>query len=388
MTRVLIAFDKFKDALTARQACEAAANALRAKHPDWELDLCPLADGGEGFCETLTRAAYGEFEYVSCTGPRGNFVRAPIGYVGADSIKEALRESLKLKNGSRIAIIEMASASGLVLLPSNQRDPWQTSSGGTGELIAAATKGGAETILLGVGGSATNDLGFGALEALGFRFLDSGGVSVSNPVPAAWNRIVRIEAARALHSPRLLIACDVTNPLLGPAGAAATFGPQKGLHPDELPRLEEQAARVSALLCDACGHSHILREVPGTGAAGGFAFGLMVGAKAQLISGFTLVSDWLDLSARINRADLILTGEGRYDATSLAGKGPGALVEAAQRLRKVVHVFAGSVEPTLNLQNFPIHAISPPSMPLAQAIAQTEASLVSAIGSAFHAGPA
>jgi len=380
MTRVLIAFDKFKDALTARQACEAAAKALRAKHPDWELDLCPLADGGEGFCETLTRAAHGEFDYINCSGPRGASVRAPIGYVGGAAVKGNLREKLNLKDDSRIAIIEMASASGLALLPSNQRDPWQTGSRGTGELIAAATKAGVETLLLGVGGSATNDLGFGALEALGFRFLDSGGVSVSTPVPAVWNRVTRIEGARALLLPRLLIACDVTNPLLGPAGAAATFGPQKGLHADKLPRLEEQAARMSALLCDACGQPHTLRENPGTGAAGGFAFGLMVAAKAQLISGFTLVSDWLDLPARIAAADLILTGEGRYDATSLAGKGPGSLVTAARYFGKSVHIFAGSIGPDSTGET---HAITPADMPLNEALRETSDLLEKKIAEIF-----
>lgn len=381
MTRVLIAFDKFKDALTARQACEAAAKALQAKHPDWELDLCPLADGGDGFCETLTRAAHGRFEYLNCTGPRGDSVRASIGYVDTGNLRAGLRSRSNWNGHSRIAIIEMASASGLALLATSQRDPWRTTSRGTGELIAAAAKTGVETVLLGVGGSATNDLGVGALEALGFRFLDSSGVRVSDPVPVSWERIVRIEGSLSL--PRLLIACDVTNPLLGPTGATATFGLQKGLRSDGVPKLEHEATRMSGLLCDACGQRIALREVPGTGAAGGFAFGLMVAAKAELISGFALVSDWLDLPARVAAADLILTGEGRYDATSQSGKGPGSLVETSRRLGKIIHVFAGSIDPSVNSRSFPIHVISPPSLPLAIAIAQTEKSLGSAIAAAF-----
>lgn len=128
MTRVLIAFDKFKDALTARQACDAAASALRTRHPDWQLDLCPLADGGDGFCETLTHTAHGRFESVPCTGPRGNPVKAQFGLVDAAAIPQALRSQLQCGKNTRIAIIEMASASGLALLPDALRDPWHTSS--------------------------------------------------------------------------------------------------------------------------------------------------------------------------------------------------------------------------------------------------------------------
>jgi len=366
MTRVLIAFDKFKDALTAQQACEAAASALGTKHPTWELDLCPLADGGEGFCETLTRAAGGRFDRLHCHGPRDDPVSAPIGYVDAANLPTDLQRSLKCGDNSRLAIIEMASASGLGLLPATLRDPWQTSSRGTGELIAAAAAAGAGTLLLGVGGSATNDLGLGALSALGFRFYDVRGTPVANPVPATWKTIDRIEGSIAL--PRLLIACDVINSLLGPTGATATFGPQKGLRSDDLAEMEFQVSRVSALLCDACDQPHTLREAPGTGAAGGFAFGLMVAAQARLISGFSLVSDWLNLPARIAAADLILTGEGRYDATSLAGKAPGSVVCAAQHLGKPVHVFAGSVGANPNCHTY---AITPVGMPLAEALHRT-----------------
>ena len=381
MTRVLIAFDKFKDALTARQACEMAAKALQATHPGWQLDLCPLADGGDGFCETLTRAAQGRFDPIVCTGPRGNTVNAQIGYVDPVEINQKLRGTLKCPDEGPIAVIEMASASGLALLPLNQRDPWQTSSRGTGELLATAVKTGATTLLLGVGGSATNDLGLGAIEALGFKFYDDRGELVVNPVPTRWEQIVRVEGRILL--PRLLIACDVTNPLLGPTGAAATFGPQKGLREDDLPRLEQQAKRISELLCDACGQSRSLREVPGTGAAGGFAFGLMVAAKAELISGAALVSDWLDLPTRIAAADIVITGEGRFDRTSLTGKGPGALIRAAVNLGKPIHVFAGSIDSVIPLEGLTATAISPSSLPLAETIARTEEFLSRAIAAAF-----
>ncbi len=340
--RVLVAFDKFKRALTAPQACEAAANALRARHPDWQIDLCPLTDGGEGFCETLTGSAGGQLEFREVSGPRsGMSVKAPLGFVAAEKIPAAARPRLGTENF--LAVIDLASASGLELLPRGRRNPWQTTSYGTGELLRAATESGASAILLGVGGSATNDLGFGALAALGFQFLDATGAAIAQPVPATWARIARIDRARARKLPPVFIACDVTNPLLGPRGAAATFGPQKGLRREDLPRLEAQAARLAALLGEACSQPFSRADTPGAGAAGGIAFGLMVAGGATLIAGFDLVSDWLDLPARMAAADLVLTGEGRFDATSLDGKGPGSLVAAARRLGKPAHVFAGSV---------------------------------------------
>ncbi len=381
MTRVLIAFDKFKDALTSREACNAAAQALRRKHPDWQLDLCPLADGGDGFCETLTHAARGRLDYVSCTGPRGLSRKAPVGYISTTALSPALRGMLNCPDDAPLAIIEMATSSGLVLLPMDQRDPWQTSSRGTGELIAAATKAGVGTILLGVGGSATNDLGLGALAALGVKFFDDAGAPVFNPVPASWDRIARLEGPVSL--PALIIACDVTNPLLGPSGATATFGPQKGLQPADLPQLEHQAARLSQLLCTAFQQPHSLVSTPGAGAAGGFAFGLMVAAQARLLSGSTLVSEWLNLPGRIAAADIVLTGEGRFDLTSRSGKGPGSVVEIARRLGKKIHVFAGSLDPTAIGDDCYAHAISPTSLPLTHALPRTGEFLIRAIDSIF-----
>ena len=168
--RVLIAFDKFKDSLTAAQACGAAARALRARHPDWTLDLCPLADGGEGFAELLTAAAGGELRRRPVTGPRGESREAAFGLVEPDRIPRAAWTRLGVPElpaaaGRKVAVVEMAAASGLALVPAAARDPWRATSRGTGELIRAAAETGAAAILLGVGGSATHDLGFGALAA-------------------------------------------------------------------------------------------------------------------------------------------------------------------------------------------------------------------------------
>ena len=380
--RVLIAFDKFKDALTARQASETTADVLRAKHPDWTLDLCPLTDGGEGFTETLTIATSGRLELAEVMGPRGRRIPAPIGYIDQSRIPATARACLAIENReSRIedslAVVGLASASGIELLTRDQRDPWQTTTFGTGELLVRADAKKAGAILLGVGGSATNDLGLGALAALGFKFFAANGTPVAVPTPDTWARISRIEPA-TLDLPPIFIACDVTNPLLGPLGATATFGPQKGLMPADVPRLEAEMGRMAALLCAACGRSLSLADQPGTGATGGFPFGLMVGAGAQLVPGFDLVSAWLDLPARLAAADLVLTGEGRFDATSLAGKGPGSLVREARRLGKTAHVFAGSID-LPSLSGVEGHAITPPGLPLAEALPRTAELLAAAM---------
>ena len=179
-----------------------------------------------------------------------------------------------------------------------------------------------------------------------------------------------------MEIPPIFIACDVTNPLLGPRGATATFGPQKGLRPADVPRSEAAMARMAALLCEACGRPLVLADTPGAGAAGGIAFGLMVACGAQLVPGFELVSDWLDLPARIAAADLVLTGEGRFDATSLAGKAPGSLACAARRLGKPVHVFAGSLDGARDEWH---HIITPAELPLAAALPRTAELLAAAV---------
>jgi len=373
---VLIAFDKFKDALTAAAAAAAAAAALREKHPGWTLDLCPLTDGGEEFCEILTRTSGGELRAITVAGPHGAPVSAPAGFIPWERIPAAARARLPVDHPGTLAVVDLASASGLGLLPPSQRDPWHTATRGTGDLLRFAAQERAGAILLGVGGSATNDLGLGALAALGFRFLDAAGAAIAVPVPATWERISRIDPSGAVPLPPILIACDVTNHLLGPRGATATFGPQKGLRTGDVPLLEAQAARMAALLCEACGRPLALADTPGAGAAGGIAFGLMVAFGARLVPGFDLVSDWLELPARLAAADLIVTGEGRFDATSLAGKGPGSLLREARRLGKSAHVFAGSLGVPEDSAH---HAITPHGLPLAAALPRTAEFLATAV---------
>jgi glycerate kinase len=389
--KILVAFDKFKDSLTALQACEIAARALRGKHPSWTLDLCPLSDGGDGFAEIFTRAAGGQLSRISVVGPRGGRVEAALGLAPPEGIPAAARAMLALPSDPHsdvaprtgpIAVIEMASASGLALLAADRRDPWQATTFGTGQLIRAAAELKAMAIVLGVGGSATNDLGLGALCALGLEFHAADGKNLFSPVPADWPRLASIGGGILGALPPIRIACDVNNPLFGPNGAAAVFGRQKGLKPEDHDRFEAQGRRVAAQLCDFCGQSRSLVERPGTGAAGGIAFGLMVAARARLIPGFPLASTWLDLDARLAAADMVITGEGRFDASSLAGKGPGALAARARELGKPAHVFAGRAGAGGPSENF-LHSITPDGMPLDQALRETAGNLARAVEQSF-----
>ncbi len=386
MTRVLLAFDKFKDALTARAAGEAVATALREQQPGWMLDLAPLADGGEGFATILTQAAKGREVSVTASGPRGSRLSAGFGLVSVAAIPARARAQMQLPAaaapGATVAVIEMAAISGLALLSQDQRDPWQTTTLGTGELMRAAADSGAVAILLGVGGSATNDLGLGALAALGLAFMDAAGRPVHPPVPAEWSRIVRITGGLAAGLPPVYIACDVTNPLLGPRGAAAVYGPQKGLRPADHARLESESARLADLLCRHCGQLPALKDAPGAGAAGGIAFGLMTAAGAKLLPGFDLVSAWLDLENRLAAADIVITGEGRFDESSLEGKGPGAVAARALALGKTVHVFAGQVTAAAR-PGLALHAITPAGVPLAQALREAPQNLTASARAVF-----
>lgn len=370
--RVLLAFDKFKDSLTAREACVAAARGLRAAHPHWQCDLAPLADGGDGFATVLSESVGGERVPVRVHGPRGGLVEAPLGLVPVAALPAAVRARLPALLSApeaRLAVVEMAAASGLALLDPSARDPWHTTSLGTGQLLRAAGELGAAAVLLGVGGSATHDLGLGALAALGFEFRDAGGARLRPPVPATWERIVHLQGEMFPGVPPVFIACDVENPLLGPRGAAAVFGPQKGLRAEDVARLEAASAAMAEKLCQHTGRPRSLVDTPGAGAAGGLPFGLLAAAQATLVPGADLVAEWLRLDERLAAADLVLTGEGRFDASSLGGKGPGMVIARARAAGKRVVAFAGAVDAaaaaTVGIEAW---AISPPDMPLPEAL--------------------
>ncbi len=385
--RVLIAFDKFKDSLTAEEACRIAAKAFREEKRDWIIETAPLTDGGDGFCQILTNSLAGTLLKKNVSDPIFRQVEASIGMVDLSRLESDLRDNLNLPEAGKLAIVEMAQASGLDLLDAEKRDLWRTSSFGTGELLAFAAGEGADAILLGVGGSATNDLGLGALEALGLQFAGSGRKSISQLTPENFSRVTSFSGKIREDLPSILIACDVRNPLLGNNGASAVFGRQKGLRPKDLSRLDEQMEMMAGRLCDYLNVSHDLVSESGSGAAGGISFGLRAAFGARICPGFDLVSRWLQLEEKVARANLILTGEGRFDASSLQGKGPGALpAMAAQNTHKTkIKVFAGSVEEGLEnllpegMTNNDLTAISNPEWDLQKAFAEGGCNLYKSI---------
>jgi glycerate kinase len=367
--KILAAFDKFKDAMPADRACDAAlSGALEALGEPLTLCHTPLTDGGEGFCPILTQAASGYMEHHKVSGPLGEEVDSPLGWVDLERIPKSAREILGLKKG-KLAIIEMASVAGLELVPIAQRHPKHCTTRGVGELIRIAVAEGADAILLGIGGSATSDLGLGALEALGLEFCPSGQVT-----PEQWSVVDQIKGSIEFTIPPIYIACDVDNPLLGTKGAAAIYGPQKGLEPNEIEAFDDASVRVAKLLCKFFNQSESTLRAAGSGAAGGIGFGLTVALGAKYVFGFELVTAWLDLNSKIREADLVLTGEGKFDSSSLAGKGPYALLAAAYSNDTSAILLAGLAEEEAAQkvrERFPgiaIYSITPEGMPLAQSL--------------------
>ncbi|WP_269525923.1 glycerate kinase [Coraliomargarita parva] len=342
--QILIAFDKFKDSMPAAAACKAAEVGIRAALGDAvKTTLAPLTDGGEGFCPILAESAGGWIEYHRASGPLGESVEAPLGWVEARQLPAGTERYLSKLEG-KVAVIEMASVAGLEQVPSDQRHPRFTTTRGVGELIRIATTECAQAILLGIGGSATSDLGLGALESLGLQFLRADGSRIEGVLPKDWIEIERIEGAIEPELPPIYIACDVDNPLLGPRGAASVYGPQKGLSEDEVEIFDSLAGKMARMLCRHFNKAESSILTPGTGAAGGIGFGLHVCCDANFVPGFELVTAWLNLKAKIAAADLVLSGEGKIDFSSLSGKGPFALAVAADKAGLPCRLFAGKAE--------------------------------------------
>jgi glycerate kinase len=385
--RVLLAFDKFKESLTAPEACAAAAAGLRAARPDWEIDLCPLADGGDGFSALLTAALGGRLVATTVPDARGRPAVASHGLVPLAAVPPAARAllpGLPESGEGELAVVDTAAACGLAALAEADRDPRPASSRGTGELLRHAAAGGARALLLGLGGSATHDLGLGALAALGIEPVDTNGAVVEPPAPMRWADIAGWRGALPDGFPPLFLAVDVDNPLCGPRGAAACFAPQKGLPPAEVPALDAAGREVALRLCAALGRPAGLLDEPGAGAAGGLGFGLRCGAGGVLAPGAALVAAWLGLDARLAAADLVLTGEGSFDATSLGGKGPGDVVARALAAGKRVEVFAGRIGGGLAPRpGLGLHEITPAGQRLAEALAGAADNLRAGVQKAF-----
>lgn len=325
--RIVVAPDAYKGSLTAVEAAAAMARGVRAVFPDAELVELPIADGGEGTVDALVAATGGRIEVRTVRGPLGEPVRARLGVLGSRDV----------------AVVEMAEASGLPLVPPGRRDPRITTTFGTGELVRAALDAGLRRIVVGIGGSATNDGGAGFARALGVRFLDAAGAELPDG-GAALARLDRIDLAELdprLATAELVVACDVDNPLVGPRGASAIYGPQKGATPAVVRELDAALARYADVARRATGRD--VAAVPGAGAAGGLGAGLLLFTPAVLRPGIPLVLEAVGFDARVRGADLVLTGEGRTDAQTAMGKAPAGVAAAARRLGVPVVCLSGGL---------------------------------------------
>lgn len=370
--KVLLAFDKFRGCLSAKQACGIAADTLAQRFPGWSFDLCPICDGGEGFADILGSLLGARKTACPSCDPLGRPITGHFHLLPFGKLPEAAKRHLgmaDLGDSAPIALIEMAACTGLTLLAPEERNPLNSSSFGTGQVMHAALEAGAQMLLLGIGGSASNDLGLGALTALGLQSTWSGQVPAS-PAPRHWERLVDLQRPESLRRIPVRVCCDVDNPLLGPNGATRIFGPQKGLKPEDLEPLEEAMGKLAGLLCRAAGQPVTLKDCPGAGAAGGIAFGLLCCCQSRLIPGSAFIQSCLELERRCAEADLVITGEGCFDQSSLQGKGPGFVLQLARRLGKPVHVFAGSLNLDLQTDGANCTAITPAGLPLDQALAR------------------
>ncbi|EGT5186245.1 glycerate kinase [Cronobacter sakazakii] len=329
LKKIVIAPDSFKESLSAMDVARAIEAGFREIYPQAHYVCVPMADGGEGTVEAMVAATGGQIITTPVTAPLGNKVDSFFGLLG----------------DGETAVVEMAAASGLHLVPTAQRDPRITTSYGTGELILAALERGVKAIIIGIGGSATNDGGAGMMQALGARFLDGEGRELA-PGGAALAGLERLDLSTL--DPRLAqvsvtAACDVDNPLCGEKGASAVFGPQKGATPAMVTELDAALRRFGEQLEAATGKAII--SAPGAGAAGGMGAALLGMLNAELRPGIEIVIESLGLAQAVRDADLVITGEGRLDSQSIHGKTPVGVARVAKQFQRPVVAIAGSLTP-------------------------------------------
>ncbi|MGE5589182.1 MAG: glycerate kinase [Bacillota bacterium] len=370
--RVVVAPDSFKGSLSAVEAAEAMAGGVRAAVPEAEVVAVPMADGGEGTVAAMVAGTGGRLVTRTVTGPLGRPVEAQFGLLG----------------DGETAVIEMAAASGLLLAPPAERDPLITTTFGTGELIRAALDMGCRRLLVGIGGSATNDGGVGMLQALGGRVLTRDGRDVG-PGGGALAEADRIDISGLdprLRALDLQVACDVDNPLCGHRGASAVYGPQKGATPEMVDELDRNLGHLADLVRRDLGRD--VAETPGAGAAGGLGFGMLAFLDARLAPGVQVVMDTLRLDEVLAGASLVITGEGRTDGQTLAGKVPMGVAGRASRHGVPAVVISGAVAPgaeALHQHNVAaLLSIAPGPLSLEEAIAQAGALLARAAEEAMR----
>jgi len=329
--KVVVAPDSWKDCLPAVRVAEAMAGGVRAAVLGAVVVSKPMADGGQGTVEAMVLATGGRFVTRNVTGPLGAPVEATFGVLG----------------DNKTAVVEMAAAAGLELVPREQRNPLKTTTRGVGELLVAAAEPGVERIIVGIGGSATNDGGAGVLAALGYRLLDVNGEEIQ-PTGGGLASLDRIEVSKRnqrVDSVTIDVACDVTNPLLGPNGASAVYGPQKGADPATVEILERNLKRWAEILKRDLGKD--VADVSGSGAAGGLGAGLLASTNAALKRGVALVVEAVGLREALEDADLCLTGEGSLDAQTAFGKTAVGVARECRALGVPCLVIAGAVKPPL-----------------------------------------
>lgn len=331
---VLCAPDSFKEALAATEAAAAMARGVQAAGA--QADECPIADGGEGTVRAMVGATGGRIFTQPVTGPTGRKIEAAWGMLGEKGTGSSIKT----------AVIEMAAASGLALVPMPHRDPTKTTTFGTGQLIVAALAAGARRIILGIGGSGTCDGGCGAAQALGVRFLDDKDNTIDSPMTGAdLLRVARVDISG--RDPRLpatdiAVACDVTNPLTGANGAAPVYAPQKGATAEQVRRLDQGLGRLASVVRRDLKID--IETLAGSGAAGGFGGGAVAFLGGQLRSGIQMILDVVGFQTRAAGCDLCLTGEGQLDAQSLAGKAVVGVAQAARRCGVPTVALVGSIK--------------------------------------------
>ncbi|HCE57225.1 MAG TPA: glycerate kinase [Prolixibacteraceae bacterium] len=322
---ILIAPDAFKESLAANQVAYFLKKGIEKALPDSIFDVTPVTDGGEGFLKILTEGTGGTFKTVVVHDALMRRGKAEIGFSG----------------DRQTAFIEMAVASGLEMIPSESRNPLVTTTFGTGEMIKHAIEIGCKKIVIGIGGSATNDGGAGMAEALGAKFLDKKG-QVLLPGGGQLSELYEIDLSGfEKNLPEIVVACDVSNPLTGPNGASAIYGPQKGATPEMVQQLDAALKHYAEIIRKQFNID--IENIPGAGAAGGLGGGSVAFAGAKLVSGFQLVSEILDLENRIAKADFVITAEGKLDAQTINGKAPFGVAQLAKKHNKPVIGVAGTL---------------------------------------------
>jgi glycerate kinase len=313
--KIVIAPDSFKGSLTAVEVSDAIAQGVREIFPEAEIVKIPMADGGDGTVQCLVNATGGEILKEKVTGPLGDEVLASYGILG----------------DKKTAVIEMAEASGLTLVPENKRNPLITTTYGTGQLIKAALDQGCRKMIIGIGGSATNDGGAGMVQALGAKLLDKDGeeIGFGGGELKKLNRIDISNLDNRLSDTKVLVASDVNNPLCGPKGASRIYGPQKGATPELIEELDKSLAHFAEIIKRNL-HKDI-KDIPGAGAAGGLGASLMVFLDAELRPGIEIMIEIVKLEQAIKDADLVITGEGKIDSQTIYGKAPIGVAKIAKR---------------------------------------------------------